>query len=266
MRVEANVSLRPRGTEPFGTRVEVKNMNSFRVGRAGDRVRDRAPGGGARRRRAARPGDARLVRGARRDLPDAGQGDVRRLPLLPRAGPAAAAPRRGLARGDPGGAAGAAGGAPRALPRRARADAPTTRRCSSPTRDATALFEATLAAGPGARAEAGRELGHRRVPAPAQRGGPDRVAVVAPPSSRRSSRRSRPGRSRGRRAARSSRRTPRPGEAAAAIVAARGFRQISDSGRAGRGRRRRRSPPTRRPSPTTGPARRRRSASSSARS
>ncbi len=30
MRVEANVSLRPRGTEPVGTRVEVKNMNSFR--------------------------------------------------------------------------------------------------------------------------------------------------------------------------------------------------------------------------------------------
>ena len=31
MRVEANVSLRPRGIEPFGTRVEVKNMNSFRA-------------------------------------------------------------------------------------------------------------------------------------------------------------------------------------------------------------------------------------------
>ena len=30
MRVEANVSLRPRGGEEFGTRVEVKNMNSFR--------------------------------------------------------------------------------------------------------------------------------------------------------------------------------------------------------------------------------------------
>jgi aspartyl-tRNA(Asn)/glutamyl-tRNA(Gln) amidotransferase subunit B len=30
MRVEANVSLRPVGTEPFGTRVEVKNMNSYR--------------------------------------------------------------------------------------------------------------------------------------------------------------------------------------------------------------------------------------------
>jgi aspartyl-tRNA(Asn)/glutamyl-tRNA(Gln) amidotransferase subunit B len=30
LRVEANVSLRPRGQEAFGTRVEVKNMNSFR--------------------------------------------------------------------------------------------------------------------------------------------------------------------------------------------------------------------------------------------
>ena len=30
LRVEANVSLRPRGAETFGTRVEVKNMNSFR--------------------------------------------------------------------------------------------------------------------------------------------------------------------------------------------------------------------------------------------
>jgi aspartyl-tRNA(Asn)/glutamyl-tRNA(Gln) amidotransferase subunit B len=30
MRVEANVSLRVRGTDEFGTRVEVKNMNSFR--------------------------------------------------------------------------------------------------------------------------------------------------------------------------------------------------------------------------------------------
>jgi aspartyl-tRNA(Asn)/glutamyl-tRNA(Gln) amidotransferase subunit B len=30
MRVEANVSLRPVGSEAFGTRVEVKNMNSFR--------------------------------------------------------------------------------------------------------------------------------------------------------------------------------------------------------------------------------------------
>ena len=50
MRVEANVSLRPRGTEPFGTRVEVKNMNSFRAVERAIDVRDRAPGRGARRR------------------------------------------------------------------------------------------------------------------------------------------------------------------------------------------------------------------------
>jgi aspartyl-tRNA(Asn)/glutamyl-tRNA(Gln) amidotransferase subunit B len=31
LRVEANVSLRPRGTETYGTRIEVKNMNSFRA-------------------------------------------------------------------------------------------------------------------------------------------------------------------------------------------------------------------------------------------
>lgn len=37
MRVDANVSVRPVGTEPFGTKVEVKNMNSLRsLGRAID--------------------------------------------------------------------------------------------------------------------------------------------------------------------------------------------------------------------------------------
>jgi aspartyl-tRNA(Asn)/glutamyl-tRNA(Gln) amidotransferase subunit B len=42
MRVEANVSLRPRGATEFGTRVEVKNMNSFRsVERAIDYEIDR---------------------------------------------------------------------------------------------------------------------------------------------------------------------------------------------------------------------------------
>jgi aspartyl-tRNA(Asn)/glutamyl-tRNA(Gln) amidotransferase subunit B len=31
LRCDANVSLRPRGTTPFGTKVEIKNMNSFRA-------------------------------------------------------------------------------------------------------------------------------------------------------------------------------------------------------------------------------------------
>ena len=46
------------------------------LGRAGDRLRDRAPGRGARRRRDARPGDARLGRGPRHDVPDALQGGL----------------------------------------------------------------------------------------------------------------------------------------------------------------------------------------------
>ena len=94
LRVEANVSLRPRGTEPFGTRVEVKNMNSFRsVERAIDFEIERQAAVLDAGRDAA-PGDPRLVGRARRDVPHAGQGDVGRLPVLPGAGPAAAAHRR----------------------------------------------------------------------------------------------------------------------------------------------------------------------------
>ena len=101
MRVEANVSLRPRGTEPFGTRVEVKNMNSFRSV-------ERAIAFEIERQAAALdagetldPGDARLGRGPRRDVRHAVQGGLARLPLLPGAGPAAAPRRRGLAGRDP---------------------------------------------------------------------------------------------------------------------------------------------------------------------
>ena len=103
MRVEANVSLRPRGTEPFGTRVEVKNMNSFRAVERAIAFEIERQAAALDAGRAARPGDPRLVGGARRDVPDAGQGDLGRLPLLPGAGPAAAPPRCGLARRGPGG-------------------------------------------------------------------------------------------------------------------------------------------------------------------
>ena len=89
------------------------------------------------------------------------------------------------------------GGAPRALPRRRSGCPPTTPRSSSPTRDARALFEATLAAGPDLAGEGGRELGHRASTcALAERrrrrpGSP----VDAAPSWPRSSRRSPTGRS-----------------------------------------------------------------------
>ena len=45
LRVDANVSVRPVGSTEFGTRVEIKNLNSLRSLRARDRVRDRAPVG-----------------------------------------------------------------------------------------------------------------------------------------------------------------------------------------------------------------------------
>ena len=93
MRVEANVSLRPRGTETLGTRVEVKNMNSFRSVERAIAFEIERQTRGARVGRAARPGDARLGRHARRDVHDAAQGGVAGLPLLPRARPAAAAHR-----------------------------------------------------------------------------------------------------------------------------------------------------------------------------
>ena len=54
MRVEANVSLRPRGTEAFGTRVEVKNMNSFRSVERAIAYEIERQGARARRGRAAR--------------------------------------------------------------------------------------------------------------------------------------------------------------------------------------------------------------------
>ena len=98
MRVEANVSLRPRGTEAFGTRVEVKNMNSFRSV-------ERAIAYEIERQGAALDAGEPLVMetrgwddGAPGDLPDAVQGDVRGLPLLPGPGPAAAPRRAGVDR------------------------------------------------------------------------------------------------------------------------------------------------------------------------
>ena len=115
MRVEANVSLRPRGAEAFGTRVEVKNMNSFRSV-------ERAIAFEIERQAAALDAGDPLTMETRGW--DDGRGSrptgcgrrktSRRLPLLPRARPAAApSTRPGSTRS--GRAAGAAGRAPRAL-------------------------------------------------------------------------------------------------------------------------------------------------------
>ena len=113
MRVEANISLRPRGTTPFGTRVEVKNMNSFRSVERAITYEIERQAAILDARRDARHGDSRLVGRPRRDVPDAREGDLGRLSLLPRAGPAAAPYRSGLADGPRGRPARTAGGAAR---------------------------------------------------------------------------------------------------------------------------------------------------------
>ena len=116
-----------------------------------DRVRDPAAGRRPRRRRQRRAGDARLHRGDRRDGQPALEGGGARLPLLPRAGPAAARDRRDTPRGDSRAPAGATRRQARALrgastaslpPRRAcwprRARAPTPSRPPSPPRSPAA--------------------------------------------------------------------------------------------------------------------------------
>ena len=102
MRCDANVSLRPAGQAELGTKVEIKNLNSWKnvqhaleyeIGRQAPR---------ARRGRAHRPGDSALGSGQQRHRVDALQGVRARLPLLPRAGPAAAPRAAGVDGGDPG--------------------------------------------------------------------------------------------------------------------------------------------------------------------
>ena len=223
MRVEANVSLRPRGTEPFGTRVEVKNMNSFRSV-------ERAIAFEIERQAAALDAGEPLVQETRGWAEE--RGETYRMRLKETSDDYRYFPEPDLPplhldaawlaeiRAAP---AGAAGRPPRALSRRAGAVGLRRRGARRPTPTRRPLFEATRAAAPDAGGEAGRELGHRRVPAPAQRDG-------RTPSSWRH-RRVRGDRRRGRRrgdlagpgAARSSRRTSRPARARPSIIAERGL-------------------------------------------
>ncbi len=112
MRVDANVSVRPAGTDAFGTRCEIKNLNSLRsLGRAIEYEAARQiallESGGT-----VTPGDAALGRVGGTHGFDALQGGGQRLPLLPRARPGAPGARRGVAGAGPGGARPDAGGPP----------------------------------------------------------------------------------------------------------------------------------------------------------
>ncbi len=92
-RCDANVSVRPRGREKFGTRAEIKNLNSFRfvekaihyeVARQIELIESGRHGGA---------GDASVRFGQGRDPFHALQGGGERLPLFPRSGFVAGANR-----------------------------------------------------------------------------------------------------------------------------------------------------------------------------
>ena len=145
LRVDANVSVRPEGSDELRTRTEIKNMNSFNfIARGIDAEVERQIGvweSGGEVEQQTYDFDAATGHPHRAAL----EGGGRRLPLLPRARPragrAAARARRGAARGGAGGACGAhpadrAGARPRARDgardRRARPALDETRRGAAP--------------------------------------------------------------------------------------------------------------------------------------
>ncbi len=98
LRVDANVSVRPAGAPEFGTRCEIKNLNSLRsLGRAIEfeaaRQIEVIDQGGQ-----VAPGDPPLGRGVGTDRLDALQGRGLRLPILPGARPGAGGSVAGLDR------------------------------------------------------------------------------------------------------------------------------------------------------------------------
>ncbi len=103
LRCDANVSVRPRGESKFGTKVEVKNLNSFRYLSHALEFEIERQIGCARIGRKRDAGDAALERGGGTDGVDAIEGVCARLPIFPRSG-FAAGYGDGAARG---------GGAPR---------------------------------------------------------------------------------------------------------------------------------------------------------
>ncbi len=102
LRCDANVSVRPHGQTAFGTKTEVKNVNSFRYLQKAieyeiERQIDVLAGGGT-----VRAGDAAVGFRDQQHPLDAQQGRGARLPLLPGAGPAAAGGGRGAGGAHPG--------------------------------------------------------------------------------------------------------------------------------------------------------------------
>ena len=87
LRIDANVSVRPVGDTEFGTRCEIKNLNSLRSLVKAIEYEAAPAGHRARVRRRDRAGDAALGRSARPHDLGPLEGRSARLPLLPRARP-----------------------------------------------------------------------------------------------------------------------------------------------------------------------------------
>ena len=101
-RCDANISIRPAGSEEFGNRTEIKNMNSFRsvyqaLNFEAERQRRVLDGGGR-----VVPGNPWLGGGAGGNRFPAQQGGRPRLSLLPRAGPASPGHRPRMGRRNQG--------------------------------------------------------------------------------------------------------------------------------------------------------------------
>ena len=92
-RCDANVSVRPKGSDKLGTRAEIKNVNSFRFVEKAILLRGGASDRAHRVRRQSGAGDAPLRPGQGRDALHAHQGGSERLSLLPRSRPAAGGTR-----------------------------------------------------------------------------------------------------------------------------------------------------------------------------
>ena len=83
LRADVNLSVRPVGQKEFGTRTEMKNINSFKGDCARDCGRIPPAGGADRGRRAGEAADPPLGRQQGSVLCDALQGERAGLPLLP---------------------------------------------------------------------------------------------------------------------------------------------------------------------------------------
>ena len=89
LRVDANVSVRPVGSRRPRHPLRDQEPQLDPQPRPGHRVRGRPPGPAPRRGRPGRAADPALERGVGAHLDDALEGGGRRLPVLPRARPAA---------------------------------------------------------------------------------------------------------------------------------------------------------------------------------